>query len=237
MFGGLTPEKRIDVVLRAFAAARVRLPYARLVLGGTPSADLELDPLIRSLDLDDVIHRLPPLDDGQFEDAIAAVDVSLNMRWPSAGEMSGPWVQAIAAGRPTVIVDLPHLTDVPTLDPRTWRRHTPGPQSIDADAEAVAVAVDILDEEHSLRLAMEMLGESTALRARLGEAARRYWEREHTVERMTDDYQRAISRAAAFSAPKVQLPLHLRPNPLALARTLVEPFGGAAVAVIEELKR
>ena len=43
IFGGLTPEKRIDVILRAFAAARVRLPHARLVLGGTASADLDLD--------------------------------------------------------------------------------------------------------------------------------------------------------------------------------------------------
>jgi glycosyltransferase involved in cell wall biosynthesis len=237
VFGGLTPEKRLDVILRAFAAARVRLPHARLVLGGTAGADLELDTLIASLGLADVVHRLPPLDDQQFEDSIAAVDVSLNMRWPSALEMSGPWVQAIAAGRPTVMTDLAHLTDIPTLDPRVWRRHGPGSDSIDADAEAVAVAIDLLDEEHSLRLAIEMLGESPALRARLGAAARRYWEREHTLERMTDDYQRAIARAAAFAAPAVQLPAHLRPDPLAFTRTLAEPFGEDAIARVEELKR
>jgi glycosyltransferase involved in cell wall biosynthesis len=237
VFGGLTEEKRLEPILRALAAARVRLPHARLVLGGTASADLDLDGLVGSLGLADVVHRLPPLEDHQFEDAIAAVDVSLNMRWPSAGEMSGPWVQAIAAGRPTVIVDLAHLTDVPTLDPRTWRRHTPGPESIEGDAEAVAVAVDILDEEHSLRLAIEMLGESPTLRDRLGAAARHYWEREHTLEKMTDDYQRAISRAAALGAPEVHLPSHLRPDALAFARSLAEPFGKPAVAVVEELKR
>ena len=72
---------------------------------------------------------------------------------------------------------------------------------------------------------------------RLGAAARTYWLREHTLERMTDDYQRAISRAAAFSAPEVRLPAHLRPDPLALARTLAEPFGTDAVAAIEEFKQ
>lgn len=237
VFGGLTHEKRIDVILRAFAAARTRLPHARLVLGGTASASLDLDAEISSLGLGDVVHRLPPLDDQQFEDSIALVDVSLNMRWPTALEMSGPWVQAIAAGRPTIIADLAHLTDIPTLDPRTWRRPGPGPQSMDADAEAIAVGVDLLDEEHSLRLAIERLGESAALRERLGAAARRYWEREHTLERMTDDYQRAISRAAAFDAPAVTRPAHLRPDPLAFARSLAEPFGAGAVAGVEEFKR
>jgi hypothetical protein len=108
---------------------------------------------------------------------------------------------------------------------------------MDADMEAVAVAIDILDEEHSLRLAIEMLGRNAALRARLGTAARRYWEREHTVERMTDDYQRAIARAAAMSAPDVALPAHLRPDPLAFTQELVAPFGDAALATIEELRR
>ncbi|HKW01824.1 MAG TPA: glycosyltransferase [Vicinamibacterales bacterium] len=237
IFGGLTEEKRIDVILRAFAAARARVPQARLVLGGAPSAGLDLDAEISSLNLGDVVRRLPTLDDRSFEDSIAAVDVSLNMRWPTALEMSGPWVQALAAGRPTVIADLAHLTEIPTLDPRTWRRPGPGSHSIDADAEAIAVAVDLLDEEHSLRLAIERLGESAALRARLGAAARRYWEREHTLEKMTDDYQRAISRAAAFSAPDVTLPSHLRPDAVAFARSLAEPFGAEAVAAIEELKR
>jgi len=237
VFGGLTEEKRIEPILRAFAAARARVPHGYLVFGGTATADVDLDNLIESLRLGDRVIRLPPLDDDQFEDSIAAIDVSLNMRWPTALEMSGPWVQAIAAGRPTVMMDLAHLTDIPTLDPRIWRRHGPGAESIEGDAEAVAVAVDVLDEEHSLRLAIEMLGQNAALRARLGEAARRYWEREHTLERMTDDYQRAISRAAALSAPDVQLPEHLRPDPLALTRTLAEPFGNPAITVVEELKR
>ena len=207
-----------------FAAARARAPEARLVLGGVLDPRLDLTTLIRALALDDVVTRLGPLGDHQFDDAIAAVDVSLHLRWPTALEMSGPWLRALAAGRPTVIIDHAHLSDVPTLDPRTWRRHTPGPQSIEGDAEAVAVAVDILDEEHSLRLAIEMLATAPRLRARLGAAARRYWEREHTLERMTDDYQRAIARAAALTAPEVALPAHLRPDPLAYTRALVEPF-------------
>jgi glycosyltransferase involved in cell wall biosynthesis len=237
IFGGLTADKRIDAILRSFAAARAALPNARLVLAGTLASDVALDDVVAALGLGDVTKHLGTLNDEEFSDSIASIDVSLNMRWPTALEMSGPWLQAIAAGRPTVIVDHAHLADIPTLDPRTWHRHEPGVQSMDADMEAVAVAIDILDEEHSLRLAIEMLGRNAALRARLGTAARRYWEREHTVEHMTDDYQRAIARAAAMSAPDVALPAHLRPDPLAFTQELVAPFGDAARAAIEELRR
>lgn len=237
VFGGLTEDKRIDPILRAIAQSRATLPNARVVLAGAVASDLGLDALIADLGLDDIVKHLGTLDDEEFDDSIASIDVSLNMRWPTALEMSGPWLQAIAAGRPTVMVDHAHLADIPTLDPRTWHRHEPGVQSMDADMEAAGVAIDILDEEHSLRLAIEMLGRNAALRTRLGVAARRYWEREHTVERMTDDYQRAIARAAAMSTPDVALPAHLRPDPLALTREMVAPFGGAALAAIEELRR
>src|SRR6185312_6461911 len=30
---------------------------------------------------------------------LAACDVSINLRWPTAREMSGPWLRALAAGR------------------------------------------------------------------------------------------------------------------------------------------
>jgi len=230
VFGGLTADKRVEPILRAFAAARARAPQARLVLGGAVDSQLDLSGLLDALALGDVVTILGPLGDDDFEDAVAAVDVSLNLRWPTALEVSGPWLQALAAGRPTVIVDHAHLSDVPTLDPRTWRRHAPGPESIEADAAAVAVAVDILDEEHSLRMAIEMLAADPRLRARLGATARRYWEREHTVERMTDDYQRAMARAAAMPPPSVDLPAHLRPDALAHAKALLDPFGAGMLS-------
>ena len=89
----------------------------------------------------------------------------------------------LAAGRATVIIDLAHLADVPSLDPRTWTVDWPGSAFGIRDPEArrdaelrlgrgsplkpnraripipdpVCVAIDILDEDHSLRLAMRRL--------------------------------------------------------------------------------
>ena len=76
---------------------------------------------------------------------------------------------------------------------RVWRRE-----------EAVAVAIDILDEDHSLAIAMRRLALDAALRAELGRAARRHWAAGHTVEHMAADYERAIAAAAA--APAVVRP-------------------------------
>ena len=162
-----------------------------------------------------------------------ACDVSLNLRWPTAREMSGPWLRALAAGRPTITIDLAHLVDVPSIDPRTWRmtsvvrrsgsdrrladqrpmRRTREPRirrtAIRETVEPVTVAIDILDEDHSLRLAMRRLATDPRLRASLGAAGQRYWEREHSMPRMVEDYERVMAEAAALPAPRVTLPRHL----------------------------
>ena len=103
--------------------------------------------------------------------------------------------------RATVIVDLVHLALVPSLDPRTWQRHAPGGAAgAGSRSEPVTVAVDILDEDHSLRLAMRRLARDRDLRDELGRAGRRHWEAEHSFDRVVRDYERAMTRAA--SAPE-----------------------------------
>lgn len=228
VFGALTAERRIPQILHAFAATRASLPDVRLLLAGAPDPAVDLDGLAGTLGIADAITRLGPADDAAFDAAIAAVDVSLNLRWPTALEISGPWLRALAAGLPTVIVDLAHLAHVPALDPRTWRPHTPGSSAGDAP-DPVAVAIDILDEDHSLRKAMLQLASDAALRERLGAAGRRFWDANHTVDRMVEDYERVMTRAASLPAPTITVPSHLRPDPLAHASaTANEILGGLA---------
>ena len=162
------------------------------------------------------------------------MDVSLNLRWPTARETSGPWVRALAAARPTVVTDLAHQTHVPALNPRTWELHAPAPrerQRVEGAADAVTVAIDLDDEEHSLRAAMHRLATDRALRERLGREARRYWEAEHTVDRMVADYERLIARAAAQPARHPALPPALRP---AFWRGVLDGIGDFAPGVVVE---
>jgi len=217
VFGGLTADKRLPQILRAFARVVRTAPAARLVLGGVADPAVRIDGLVRELGISNAVVQCGVLDDRAFDQTIAAVDVSLNLRWPTALETSGPWIRALSAGRPTVTIALAHQADVPALDPRDWSVSPVG-------SDPVTIAIDIVDEDHSLALAMRRLAADVELRAALGTAGRRYWEAEHTVSRMVDDYRRAIDRALALPAPVGDLPIHLRPDPLGHVRQTLEVF-------------
>ena len=218
-FGGLTPEKRVPQILDAFAALLPYAPDARLLLAGAAPAHYHLDADVRLRDLGTRAVRTDYLEtDDELTDAIAAVDVTLNLRWPTARETSGPWLRALAAGKPSIVIDLLQTTDVPAVDPRTWARPHTG-------EDPVAVAIDILDEGHSLRLAMRRLAGDTDLRRTLGEAARKHWIRDHAPEAMAADYERLMAAAHARPAPAVMLPPHLADRGMRRLDALLEPFG------------
>ena len=217
-FGGVTPDKRVPQILDAFAAV---LPYARaahlLIAGGAAGHyDVHADIGRRQLDGQVTVTGYLATDD-ELTDCIAAADVTLNVRWPTARETSGPWLRCLAAGKPTIVVDLLQTADVASLDPRTW--------TVNGAGTPLCVAIDILDEDHSLWLAMRRLAADPDLRSSLGQAAREHWLREHSPDGMFEDYRRAIARAAASPAPLVSLPDHLRDSGNALLRDLTAPFG------------
>ena len=261
VFGGLTPEKRIPQILEAIRAILPYAPTAHLLLAGGPARhyDVHADVRNRGLETRTTITGYVE-SDHELTAHMAACDVSLNLRWPTAREMSGPWLRALAAGRPTIITDLAHLADVPALDPRTWRitpgsgirgpgsgvrgagsarsnarpvndltGSDPGSRIPDPGSDPpVCVAIDILDEDHSLRLAMRRLASDPALRASLGAAGQRYWEQEHSMARMLEDYERILAEAAARPAPQVTLPAHLLTDGDVLLREILKDFSVAA---------
>src|SRR5690606_39196421 len=172
------------------------------------------------------------VDDEALAREMAAADVCLCLRWPTAHETSASWLRCLAAGRATIDTDQLTTVDVPVLEPRHWTlRHArtdaasvlqPPPASI-----AVAVAVDLADEAHMMREAMLRLASDADLRAALGHRAREWWQAHHTLPRMHRDYLRVLEWASGLPDPRwsAEMPAHLRPDPAAHARTLVAPFG------------
>jgi len=231
-FGLVTPEKRIPQMLRALGAIRAVVPRVRLRLVGdvAPYYDVEAD--ARAHGVADLVTIAGWVDDDAFDREILAADVCLCLRWPTNREASGPWIRALAAGKPTVVNDLAHLVDLPTLDPRTWEVQVAAAAAADANRawrrdEAVAVAIDILDEDHSLAIAMRRLALDATLRAELGAAARRHWAAQHTVAHMAADYERAIAAAIATPPPSRPLPAHVTADHTGLARRLAAEVGVA----------
>ncbi len=77
----------------------------------------------------------------------------------------------------------------------------------------VGVSIDILDEDHSLKLAMRRLATDPQLRGMLGQNARALWKARFMLERMASGYRDAIGLAVASPMPassrRAQLPHHL----------------------------
>ena len=219
-FGGLTPDKRLPQILAAFAAVRRHVPAAQLLLAGAEASHYDLRSDIARHRLESHVVATGYLDtEDELTDAIAASDVTINLRWPTARELSGPWLRCLAAGRASIVTDLAHTADLPALDPRSW---TPTGA---AGAAPVAVAIDIADEDHSLRLAMRRLAADPALRDTLGDAARAYWLAEHSAAAMLADYRRLLPAAAGAPAPAAALPAHLTGDGSAAVHGILREFG------------
>lgn len=205
-FGLVTPEKRIPQALRALAAIVAVAPGARLTLVGETTEHYDVRADAAALGIADRVDITGYVSDEELASHVAAADVCLCLRWPTARETSASWLRCLAAGKATIVNDLTHLVDVPTLDPRTWtllhaRTDAAAVERPPAIADAAAVGIDILDEDHSLALAMRRLARDTELRDSLGRAARRLWASNHTLSVMAEDYARAIARAVARPAP------------------------------------
>jgi len=231
-YGGVTPEKRIPAVLRSLASVVRAAPDARLVLVGTTVDYYDVAADIRASGLGDHVIVAGFVPDRELPAYLQAADACLCLRWPTGRETSASWLRCLAAGRPTIITDLAHVDDVATLDPRSWTvLESCDESATDSNGgvqQPCAVSIDILDEVHSLTLAMRRLASDPALCDTLGRAARRRWEERHTLERMAADYERAITKALGLrSARPADLPRHLQPDGTGRARALAAELGVA----------
>ncbi len=231
-YGLVTPEKRIPQILRAFAAA---VPSnARLLLVGDSVPHYDVAGDIAGQGLEGRVTLTGFVPDEDLDDWLAQADVCLCLRWPTARETSASWLRCLAAAKPTVITDLLQTVTVPTLDPRTWTlahvNATASAANVLPDArEAVAVSIDILDEDHSLALALRRLTADADLREQLGRNARAWWDTHHRLAVMTDDYRAAIDEALRrpVPPPPAEWPPHLLADGRALAREITSEFGVA----------
>ena len=202
----MTPEKRIPQVLEAFAGVAAGSPDGSSRLVGAVAAHYAVQEDIARLGLADRVHVTGFVDDAQLDAWLRRVDVCLCLRWPTARETSASWLRCIAAGRATVVTDLAHTTEVPTLDPRNWtvvhaRTDAAAATAAPSARDAVAVSIDILDEDHSLGLALRRLARDARLRDDLGRQAHAWWAGHHTLAHMAADYRDAIAAAIARPVP------------------------------------
>ncbi len=156
-FGFQTPIKRTGAAIEALAAPGLENVHL-LVVG--ESSGLDLDELARAAGVADRVTHLGFLPFAQFEGAIAASDLCLNLRYPTAGETSASLLRVLAVGRPAIVSDYAQFAELPE---EIALKVPPG----DGEGAALAAALRAL------------LGQPDRLRA-MGEAARAHVQAHHS---------------------------------------------------------
>jgi glycosyltransferase involved in cell wall biosynthesis len=163
-FGFQTPIKRTGTAIAALAAPGLERVHLLIVGEAAEVMDLEGD--ARRAGVAERVHLAGFLPYSDFEAAIAATDLCLNLRYPSAGETSASLLRVLAAGRPAVVSDYAQFADLP-------------------ETVAVKVPLEARVEDEAAGLAnllRRLLAEPERLEA-MGTAAREHVRVNHAPER------------------------------------------------------
>jgi glycosyltransferase involved in cell wall biosynthesis len=190
-FGYATQAKRITAILEAIAGLYPANPELRYVIVGAMEDPSGLKAQIARLGIEKCVIATGHVEMPEFLNWMSRADIVVNLRYPSAGEMSATLIQALASGKPTIISRLSNLRDIP-------------------DQAALRVRPD--REKEDLSDALFLLLKDNILRKRLSSAALEFIQVHHSPDKVLEGYHRlieaALNRKAAFVSP--ELPLHLQ---------------------------
>jgi glycosyltransferase involved in cell wall biosynthesis len=176
-FGVAAGAKRLEVVLRAFGRLARRRDDVFLLVAGPGSPGFVRDSTGLGGEIQRRVRALDRVPLERFQAAMAASDVALNLRFPTAGETSHTCLRLLGLARPVVVSDAGWFAEIP-------------------DSCCAKVPTDAL-EERTLDALLEELLRSPDLRRALGENGRRFALREHAAERAVEAYAALVSEVAA----------------------------------------
>ena len=112
-FGFIAPLKRLDQALRAFARLRDAFPQARSVCVGEVASGYNFQALLDELALGGAVQVTGYVPMETFLCYLRAVDVGVNLRYPTWGESSATLVRLMACGVPTVVTAAGAFAELP----------------------------------------------------------------------------------------------------------------------------
>ncbi|MEO8505690.1 MAG: glycosyltransferase family 4 protein [Acidobacteriota bacterium] len=170
-FGFVTEAKRPVATLEAFARLRRDHPRARLFLVGEISPHFDLRSRVRP-ELFSGVTVTGHLELEEFLLHMAACDVAINLRWPTAGETSAALIRLLGFGKAVVLTNVGSFAEIP-------------------DGCCAKVDADALEGELLFAI-LERLTADQPLRREMGENARRYAEAHHAIEASAAGYARVL---------------------------------------------
>lgn len=173
-FGEIHPYKRVLPALAAFAEFRTRHRDAMFLLVGRAAPMFDVREAARGLKVEDAVRVEGYAPRGVYEQYIAAADVCLNLRYPSAGETSASLLRLLAAGRVTFVTNADAAAELPA-------------------SVCVRIEPDAF-EEPLLVAYLTYFAENPEARAAMGERARRFVQEHHTLEGAAEAYAEFLKR-------------------------------------------
>lgn len=151
--GLLAAAKQIDMALRAFARLARENSRVYYLLVGEALPEVRPEALAAELGVADRVYYAGYAADlPDFVDWVSTADAIVALRYPTTGETSAAVLRGMAAGKPVMVFN------------HGWYAEIPGD---------VCMQLPVMDEVALLR-EMSRLADSAALRAQIGERARRY---------------------------------------------------------------
>lgn len=180
-FGFLIPTKRLDVLAAGLRRAWREAPTIRLVLIGEQSPGVQLAEIFTADELGGgrVSHR-GYVPNEEYRDWMAAADVAVNLRYPTAGETSASLLRLLGDGKCTLVSAYRQFLEIP--------------------AEAVVRVPLGADEESTLARELIALSRDPERRRRIGAAARAFVAAEHSMQAAADGFRAALEAIAAAPA-------------------------------------
>jgi len=176
IFGFLKPYKRIAESLRAFRRLVRVQPLAKMILVGEPHPELQLESLIRSLELIPHVRVLGFRPIEEFVGYTSACDIILNLRYPTVGENSGTLMRALGLGKAVIVSEVGSFSELP-------------------DSICLKAPVDASEEDYLFEY-LNLLVSRPDLRKELGARAREWVETECTWPKVARRYADFLERIA-----------------------------------------
>ena len=181
-FGFVTESKRIPTVLAAFKELLRIVPNAMFLVVGEDHRKWGVAPLIEEMGLRDCARLTGYVSERDFFRYLKAVDVVVNLRYPTAGETSGTLIRALGAGLPLVVTDFGQFAELP---------------------DDVCLKVSATEnEERGLYLALRALARRRTLRERLSRRSAEWVRDECDINRSAARYldfaERVVERRRKY---------------------------------------
>jgi glycosyltransferase involved in cell wall biosynthesis len=190
--GHLNPYKRVSATLRAFKALLMEVPNALYLLVGSRSPHYDPTRQVEMLELTHRVKTTGYVSSADLPYYLAASDVCLNLRWPTAGETSASLLRIMGAGVPVLVSRTGSFEELP---------------------DDAAGKVDVGDIEEELLLAyLLLLARQPDVREAMSRAARRYVAEHHTLEGAASGYLEFLS-ALDGKQHEISVP-RLSPSPI-----------------------